>query len=68
VQNLYLDREGRPERHGGMLAHRVCSADQPGGSGTMKLDMAPAGPRDEQALEAFMQDLNRRDASPARRR
>lgn len=68
VQNIYLDREGRTERHGGMLAHRVCAAVQPGGSGTMKLEMAPSGPRDEQALEAFMQDLNRRDASPARRR
>ena len=68
VQNVYLDREGRSERHGGMLAHRVCSSEQPGGNGTMKLEMAPAGPRDEQALEAFMQELGQREPPSARRR
>jgi hypothetical protein len=68
VQNAYLDREGRPERHGGMLEHRVCAVDQPGGSGAMKLEMAPSGPRDEQALETFMRELGRRDAAAARRR
>jgi hypothetical protein len=68
IQNLYLDREGRPERHGGLLAHRVCSPHQPGGNGTMTLEMAPAGPRDEQALDTFMQELSRRAPSSARRR
>lgn len=68
VQNAYLDREGRLEHHGGLLEHRVCAVDQPGGSGAMKLEMAPAGPHDEQALETFMRELGQRDASAARRR
>lgn len=67
VQNAYLDREGRSERYGAMLEHRVCAADQPGSS-AMRLDMAPSGSRDQQALEAFMRELGRRDASAARRR
>ncbi|MBP6097488.1 MAG: hypothetical protein KBF58_08960 [Methyloversatilis sp.] len=67
VQNAYLDREGRSERYGAMLEHRVCAVDQPGSS-AMRLDMAPSGSRDQQALETFMRELGRRDSSAARRR
>jgi hypothetical protein len=68
AQNAYLSQQGRFERFGGMLAHMICSRDQPGGSGSMKLEMAPAGMNDERALESFMQDLEGAGASSARRR
>ncbi len=68
VQNAYLEREGRSERHGGILAQRVCAADQSGVSAAMRLDMSSGGSRDEQAFERFMDELRRRDGAAARRR
>lgn len=68
AQNAYLRQRGRPERHGRMLTHMVCARDQPGGASTMTLEMPPAGPRDERALEVFMQELASPGASAARGR
>lgn len=65
AQNLYLREQGRPERYGGQLQQMVCAREQPPGAGTMRLEMAPVGSRDEMALEGFMQDLGRRRSANA---
>lgn len=68
VQNAYLREQGRPERFGGLLMQSACAREQPPGAGTMQLEMAPSGSRDEMALEIFMQELGRRRGATAPQR
>lgn len=59
VQNLYLQRQGKLERYGGMLTHASCSAVQPRSGTSVTLEMSPAGPDEGAALDAFMQQFQR---------
>lgn len=59
VQNAYLGERGRLERHGDMLSHMDCAADQPAGAAAIRLERTRR-PGDYEALDAFMLDLARR--------
>jgi hypothetical protein len=68
VQNAYLGREGRSERHGNQLAYLVCAPRQPDNPAAVAFELGPRRPSDNDIFAAFMQTLRRptnsRNAAP----
>lgn len=63
VQNAYLSREGRSERHGEQLTYMVCSPRQPTARGAVAFELGPRRPSDNDIFAAFMQTLRRPTAA-----